>query len=79
LYAYSLSVLLFTECGSGVATKLGAIVAGQTSVKAPEREAFEKHLPDDIHVVSLHSLHGPSVSPEGQPLVSFHTFNTLRI
>lgn len=52
-----------------IATKLGAVVAGQTSVKAPEKEAFEKHLPPDVNIVSLHSLHGPTVSPVGQPLV----------
>lgn len=51
------------------ATKVGAIVGGQTSVKTPEREAFEKYLPEDVHIVSCHSLHGPTVSPEGQPLV----------
>jgi prephenate dehydrogenase (NADP+) len=51
------------------ATKVGAVVAGQTSVKAPEKQAFEAHLPEDCHIVSLHSLHGPTVSPEGQPLV----------
>jgi prephenate dehydrogenase (NADP+) len=54
------------------ATKVGAIVAGQTSVKAPEREAFEDYLPPDVHIVSCHSLHGPSVSPFGQPLVLIH-------
>jgi len=54
------------------ATKMGAIVAGQTSVKAPEREAFEEHLPTDVHIVSCHSLHGPSISPFGQPLVLIH-------
>jgi prephenate dehydrogenase (NADP+) len=48
---------------------MGAIVAGQTSVKAPEKEAFEKYLPDDAEIVSCHSLHGPTVSPLGQPLV----------
>ncbi|KAJ3542742.1 hypothetical protein NMY22_g3400 [Coprinellus aureogranulatus] len=53
----------------GPSTKLHAIVAGQTSVKAPERAAFEKYLPSDVHIVSVHSLHGPSVSPVGQPLV----------
>ncbi|OCH93825.1 Prephenate dehydrogenase [Obba rivulosa] len=53
----------------GPSTKVGAIVAGQTSVKAPEKEAFEKHLPEDVHIVSCHSLHGPTVSPLGQPLV----------
>ncbi|KAF8811025.1 hypothetical protein BYT27DRAFT_6470937 [Phlegmacium glaucopus] len=46
-----------------------AVVAGQTSVKAPEKAAFEKHLPEDVHIVSCHSLHGPAVSPLGQPLV----------
>lgn len=53
----------------GPSTKVGAIVSGQTSVKAPEKHAFEKYLPPDVHIVSLHSLHGPTVSPEGQPLV----------
>lgn len=53
----------------GIATKIGAIVGGQTSVKAPERDAFEKYLPADVHIVSCHSLHGPTVSPEGEPLV----------
>lgn len=48
---------------------MGAIVAGQTSVKAPEREAFDKHLPVDVKIVSIHSLHGPSVAPDGQALV----------
>jgi hypothetical protein len=51
------------------ATKMNAIVAGQTSVKSPEKDAFEKHLPQDVHIVSCHSLHGPTVSPVGQPLV----------
>lgn len=47
-----------------------AVVAGQTSVKAPEKAAFEKHLPEDVHIVSCHSLHGPTVNTVGQPLVS---------
>lgn len=51
------------------ATKVGAIVSGQTSVKAPERAAFEKHLPADVHIVSIHSLHGPTVPSDGQALV----------
>ena len=51
------------------ATKLGAIVGGQTSCKAPELAAFDKHLPPDVEVVSCHSLHGPNVNPNGQPLV----------
>ncbi|KAG5716231.1 putative prephenate dehydrogenase [NADP+] [Termitomyces sp. T112] len=53
----------------GPSTKVGAVVAGQTSVKAPEKEAFERYLPTDTHIVSCHSLHGPSVNPVGQPLV----------
>ncbi|CAL1705426.1 unnamed protein product [Somion occarium] len=53
----------------GPSTKVGAIVAGQTSVKTPEKYEFEKHLPEDVQIVSCHSLHGPTVSPLGQPLV----------
>ncbi|GAB7351385.1 hypothetical protein MBLNU459_g2063t2 [Dothideomycetes sp. NU459] len=53
----------------GPSTKMGAIVGGQTSCKAPEMAAFEKHLPKDVEIVSCHSLHGPGVSPKGQPLV----------
>lgn len=44
-------------------------MGGQTSVKEPEICAFEKYLPDDVSIVTCHSLHGPSVSPKGQPLV----------
>ena len=51
------------------ATKVGAIVGGQTSCKAPELAAFEKHLPPDVEILSCHSLHGPQVNPKGQPLV----------
>src|ERR1700744_1312999 len=53
----------------GIATKLGSIVGGQTSCKAPEIAAFERHLPPDVDIVSCHSLHGPGVNPKGQPLV----------
>ncbi|KAJ9621229.1 prephenate dehydrogenase (NADP(+)) [Taxawa tesnikishii (nom. ined.)] len=53
----------------GPSTKIGAIVGGQTSCKAPEIAAFEKHLPQDVEIVSCHSLHGPGVNPKGQPLV----------
>ncbi|RSH84580.1 prephenate dehydrogenase (NADP(+)) [Apiotrichum porosum] len=56
----------------GPSTKIGATVAGQTSVKAPEKAAFEKYLPDDVDIVSIHSLHGPSVTTEGQPLIIIH-------
>ncbi|KAI8608005.1 Prephenate dehydrogenase-domain-containing protein [Chytriomyces sp. MP71] len=50
-------------------TRLGAVVAGQTSVKAQEIRAFEEHMPADVSIISIHSMHGPSVSTRGQPLV----------
>lgn len=50
-------------------TKIGAIVGGQTSCKAPEIEAFEESLPPDVEIISVHSLHGPKVNTTGQPLV----------
>ncbi|KAH3685158.1 hypothetical protein WICPIJ_003875 [Wickerhamomyces pijperi] len=53
----------------GPSTKLGAIVGGQTSCKSPEIAAFEKYLPSDVEIISLHSLHGPKVNTTGQPLV----------
>ncbi|KMU76058.1 prephenate dehydrogenase [Coccidioides immitis RMSCC 3703] len=53
----------------GPSTKVGAIVGGQTSCKAPELAAFENHLPGDVEIISVHSLHGPNVNPKGQPLV----------
>lgn len=53
----------------GPSTKLGAIVGGQTSCKAPELAAFDKYLPKDVDIISCHSLHGPQVHPKGQPLV----------
>jgi prephenate dehydrogenase (NADP+) len=52
-----------------IATKLGAIVGGQTSCKDPEISAFEKHLPEDVAIISCHSLHGPQVDSRNQPLV----------
>lgn len=51
------------------ATKMNAIVGGQTSCKAPEIAALEEHLPADVDIVPCHSLHGPNVDPKGQPLV----------
>ncbi|MEK6879612.1 MAG: prephenate dehydrogenase [Nanoarchaeota archaeon] len=53
----------------GPSTKTGAIVAGQTSVKTQEIEAFEKYLPKDVDIVTCHSLHGPTFNPAGQNLV----------
>ncbi|CAR25886.1 hypothetical protein ZYGR_0A04590 [Zygosaccharomyces rouxii] len=53
----------------GPSSKVGAIVGGQTSCKNPEIAAFERHLPLDTEIITVHSLHGPKVSTEGQPLV----------
>ncbi|CCF59246.1 hypothetical protein KAFR_0G02120 [Kazachstania africana CBS 2517] len=53
----------------GPSTKLGSIVGGQTSCKNDEIKAFEKYLPEDIEIITIHSLHGPKISTEGQPLV----------
>ena len=50
-------------------TKYGAIVAGQTSVKHPEIAAFEKYLPEDVNIITCHSLHGPGFEPAGQKLI----------
>lgn len=52
-----------------LSTKYGAIVGGQTSVKTPEIQAFEKYLPKDAQIVTIHSLHGPAFPTEGQTLV----------
>lgn len=51
------------------ATKFGAIVAGQTSVKHPEIQAFEKYLPKDAQIVTCHALYGPAVNPIGQTII----------
>ncbi|KAG0667826.1 prephenate dehydrogenase (NADP(+)) [Maudiozyma exigua] len=53
----------------GPSSKVNAIVGGQTSCKRPEVTAFEKYLPDDTKIITVHSLHGPKVNTEGQPLV----------
>jgi prephenate dehydrogenase (NADP+) len=68
---YSVEAAVIERCVAqfGPSTKIGAIVGGQTSCKAPEMLAFEKHLPEDAEIVSCHSLHGPGVDPQGQPLV----------
>jgi len=50
-----------------LATKVNAIVSGQTSVEVPEN--FEAHLPIDVYPISCHSSHGPTVSPVEQLLV----------
>ena len=53
----------------GPSSKVGTVVGGQTSCKLPEIQAFEKHLPKDCDIITVHSLHGPKVNTEGQPLV----------
>lgn len=53
----------------GASAKPGAIIAGQTSVKTPEIEAFEKYLPKDVYIVTIHALHGPAFAPDKQKLV----------
>ncbi|MGZ3753949.1 MAG: prephenate dehydrogenase/arogenate dehydrogenase family protein [Mucilaginibacter sp.] len=50
-------------------TKPGAIVAGQTSVKTPEIQTFEKHLPEHTHIITFHAMHGPGFQPKGQKLI----------
>jgi prephenate dehydrogenase (NADP+) len=49
--------------------KAGTIVAGQTSVKTPEIEAFDKYLAEDVHVITFHGMHGPGFEPKGQTLI----------
>ncbi|WP_423148882.1 NAD(P)-binding domain-containing protein [Rubrolithibacter danxiaensis] len=49
--------------------KANAIVGGQTSVKHPEIDAFEKYLPETTSICTCHSLHGPAFSTAGQKLV----------
>jgi prephenate dehydrogenase (NADP+) len=53
----------------GPATKYGAIVAGQTSVKHPEITIFEKYLPADAQIITFHAMHGPGFEPKGQKLI----------
>ena len=55
------------ECSG--ATRPGAIVAGQTSVKSPEIAVFEKYLPSDAHIITFHAMHGPGFEPAGQKLI----------
>lgn len=52
----------------GPSSKMGAIVGGQTSCKNGEIQAFEKYLPQDVDIITVHSLHGPKVNTKGQPL-----------
>ena len=69
LYAVEAANIRGVVAETADSIKFGAIVAGQTSVKYPEIEAFEKYLPDDVYIITCHSLHGPAFSTEGQKLV----------
>ncbi|RPA97865.1 Prephenate dehydrogenase [Choiromyces venosus 120613-1] len=69
MYAVEAELIDTVVAAYGPSTKLGAVVGGQTSCKAPEIKAFEKHLPSDVEIVSCHSLHGPKIHSAGQPLV----------
>ncbi|WP_345950765.1 prephenate dehydrogenase [Mucilaginibacter sp. PAMB04274] len=51
------------------AIKYGAIVAGQTSVKHPEIELFDKYLPADVQIITFHAMHGGGFEPAGQKLI----------
>jgi len=53
----------------GASAKAGCIVAGQTSVKYPEIQAFEKYLPANVFIVTMHAFHGPGFEPDQQKLV----------
>ena len=61
-------ILCSPRANTDAATKQGAIVGGQTSCKEIEIAAFETYLPEDVEIISCHSLHGPKVDPKGQPL-----------
>lgn len=69
LYSVEATKLKSVVAAFGPSTKFGAIVAGQTSIKAPEIEAFEEYLPKDTNIITLHALFGPNVSPIGQKMV----------
>jgi prephenate dehydrogenase (NADP+) len=69
LYAVEASRIAAVVASTADSVKYGAVIAGQTSVKFPEVEAFEKYLPSDVHIFTCHSLHGPAFSTVGQKLV----------
>ncbi|MCJ1449918.1 prephenate dehydrogenase (NADP(+)) [Mycoblastus sanguinarius] len=71
IYSVEAAVIESVVALYGRSTKEGAIVGGQTSCKEPEMAAFRntKYLPEDVQIVSCHSLHGPKIDPKGQPLV----------
>ena len=38
-------------------------------MKHPEVQAMLRYLPEDVRIVTCHSMHGPQTEPRGQPLV----------
>jgi prephenate dehydrogenase (NADP+) len=69
LYSVEAGVIGAVVAKFGPAMKTNSIACGQTSVKSPEIAAFEQYLPNDVSIITCHSLHGPSVDPENQPMV----------
>jgi len=53
---YFISFLYHPPNCFNTSSKLSTIVMGQTSIKAPEKAAFEKYLPTDVHIVLCQSL-----------------------
>src|SRR5690606_12499840 len=62
LYAVETANIKAVVAQTADSIKSGAIISGQTSVKHPEIEAFDKYLPEDAHIFTCHSLHGPAFS-----------------
>ncbi|MFM6976776.1 MAG: prephenate dehydrogenase/arogenate dehydrogenase family protein [Sphingobacteriaceae bacterium] len=69
IYSVEAEKIAEVVAACGHATRSGAIVAGQTSVKHPEIVAFEHYLPQNVHIVTCHSLHGPAFNTSGQKLI----------
>lgn len=69
LYSVEASNIGSVVSQTASSVKFGSIISGQTSVKTPEIAAFEKYLPDDVHIITCHSLHGPAFSTAGQKLI----------
>ena len=69
IYSVEADRLAEVVAAFGPSTKYGSIVAGQTSVKTPEIEIFEKYLPADAQIITFHAMHGPGFEPKGQKLI----------
>ncbi len=68
IYSVEAEAIAAVVAKYGASAKPGSIVAGQTSVKHPEIEAFEKYLPSNVYIVTIHALHGPGFDPDQQKL-----------